>query len=203
MHRRTYFLVNSLTVYRVLAAGLLAVLVFEHCWTFFRWMLVLSFFTDAVDGFLARYFKVTSKLGTMMDSIGDDLTVGAAILGMLFYRPAFLSDKWIMTAVLIFLYLLQNLMALFRYGKLSGFHIYTAKLAAVCQGVFFLCFYFCAQVPGWLFYAASLITAAGLVEEITLILLLRRWRRDVKGLYWVLRYKHPVHISPLSRFKKM
>ena len=77
-----YKVVNGITVYRILVAPLLLWLLFNFYYEWFKWMLAISFITDALDGYLARKFKVTSKLGSMLDSIGDDLTIGVAIIGM-------------------------------------------------------------------------------------------------------------------------
>jgi CDP-diacylglycerol--glycerol-3-phosphate 3-phosphatidyltransferase len=78
-------------------------------------------------------------------------------------------------------------MALVRYGRLSGFHTYIAKCAALFQGLFFILFFFLPRWPLLLFYLACFVTLLELMEEILLIILLPEWQTDVKGLYWVLR----------------
>jgi hypothetical protein len=40
-----------------------------------------------------------------------------------------------------------------------------------------------------LFYAAAIVSAIDLVEEMILVYLLKDWKTDVKGLYWVLKEK--------------
>jgi CDP-diacylglycerol--glycerol-3-phosphate 3-phosphatidyltransferase len=41
----------------------------------------------------------------------------------------------------------------------------------------------------WLFYTTALITALELIEEIIIVFFLREWKTNVRGLYWVLRWK--------------
>lgn len=180
-------MVNSITVYRLVAAFFLLFFVVEHNLEVFRWLLVVSFFSDAIDGYLARRYKVTSTVGSRLDSIADDLTVLMAIMGVFIFRPCFIQQQLAIVIVLFVLYLLQLTMALVRYGRISSFHTYLAKGAAVFQGVFLVLIFFLPQWPLYLFYIAAGLTILDLAEEIMLVILLPTWQTDVKGLYWVLR----------------
>jgi hypothetical protein len=70
---------------------------------------------------------------------------------------------------------------------MTSFHTYGAKLAAVCQGVFLILFFFLPQPSLFLFYLAMIVTGLELVEEIILVLIIPAWRANVKGLFWVLK----------------
>jgi CDP-diacylglycerol--glycerol-3-phosphate 3-phosphatidyltransferase len=72
---------------------------------------------------------------------------------------------------------------------MTAFHTFLAKGAAILQAVFLLALFFWPEAPTLLFYAAAVLTAFDLAEEIVLVLLLREWRADVKGLYWLLKDK--------------
>ena len=91
--------------------------------------------------------------------------------------------------VLLVLLVIQNVFSLIRYKKLSSFHTYSAKLAAVFQGVFLLLLFFMPQVPAIFFYLAVGMTAIDLLEEIFLVLVLKEWTTDVRGLYWILKQR--------------
>ena len=91
MHKRTYYVVNAITLYRLLAAPFLGILILCQLWELFRWFLAISFLTDAVDGWLARRFKVASIFGAKLDSIADDLTTLVAFVGMIVFNPAFIN----------------------------------------------------------------------------------------------------------------
>ncbi len=187
MIRRSYYIVNLITRYRIGAAPVLIFLIFTHQPDLFKWLLAVSFLTDAVDGYLARKYKVTSKFGARLDSIGDDLTIAAAIIGLFVLKPGFISSQKMLVMILLVLFVLQNIFAYTRYRKQTSFHTYIAKAAALLQGFFMLSIFFLPQPVMILFYAAAYVTILDLIEEIILISLLPKWEADVKGVYWVLK----------------
>ncbi|WP_295677329.1 CDP-alcohol phosphatidyltransferase family protein [uncultured Mucilaginibacter sp.] len=189
MHKPGYYIVNAITFYRLIAAFVMILLVINHDFGLFKWMLVISFFTDAIDGYLARAYKVISKFGASLDSIADDLTVGVAIIGIFVFNKGFLIHEIILVVILILLYIFQVIFALARYGKITGFHTWLAKIAAVFQGLFFISFFFLPAPLYLLFYLTAIATILDLVEEIILVWILPLWTTDVKGLYWVLKSK--------------
>ncbi|MGE0589061.1 MAG: CDP-alcohol phosphatidyltransferase family protein [Cyclobacteriaceae bacterium] len=179
--------INLITLYRTIAFPVLIVLIAIDRYDIFKWMLIVSFLTDAIDGFLARAYKINSVLGARMDSIGDDLTVLAGILGLVFGKPEFLLQNWLAIAIPLAFFAVQTVAALVQYGRISSFHTYLAKTAAVLQG-FFLCSMFLFEEPAyWLFYSAVIVTTIELVEEIAIVFVLRQWQTNVHGLYWVLK----------------
>ena len=189
MQKRSYYIVNGITLWRVLMAPLVIFLAIKGEETLFKWFLAISFLTDAVDGTLARRYHISSKIGARLDSIGDDLTILAAFAGMLVFHPDFVRRELTLLIILGGLYLIQVVLALYRYKKMTAFHTILAKVAAISQAVFLLALFFWPEAPRLLFYAAIMLTALDLVEEIVLVLLLRKWRADVKGVYWLLKNK--------------
>jgi hypothetical protein len=91
-------------------------------------------------------------------------------------------------AIVLSLHLIQMLISLYRYGKPSSFHSYSAKLAAFGIGVFVLATFDFDFYP-WLFFLACFLLVLDAVEESILVLLLPNWKNDVKGIYWVVRKK--------------
>lgn len=127
-NRAKAIIVNSITLYRLFASLLLLYFIIINDLTVFKWMLLVSFFTDAIDGFLARKFKVTSIMGSKFDSIADDLTILMAVIGVFEFKPGFISHEKFLVVTLLGLYLIQTILALLRYGRMSSFHTYLAKL---------------------------------------------------------------------------
>jgi cardiolipin synthase len=187
MEKYSYYFVNGITVYRMIAAPVLVFLIFDRQLEWFKWLLAVSFFTDAVDGWLARKFKVTSIMGAKLDSIADDLTIAAGIIGVIVLKPEFLKQELPLIILLLALFVVQFVLAIIRYRKISSFHTYTAKLAALLQGCFLILLFFLPQPVYLLFYLAVFVTAVDLIEEIILVLLLPRYETNVKGLYWVMK----------------
>lgn len=193
MHDRSYYIINGITFYRMLAAPFLILLVIFHGLDIFKWLLLFSFFTDAIDGYLARRYKVTSVLGSRIDSIADDLTICAAIAGMIVLKPDFLRSEMPILILLGALFIVQTSLAFIRYGRMTSFHVYTAKVAAVLQAIFLLLLFFLPEPISILFYVTGIITAIDLVEETILVIMLPEWEANVKGLYWIIKRKWSMH----------
>ncbi len=187
MKSPAYYFVNAITGYRLLSAFLLFYLVYADRLDVFRWLIAVSFATDMADGYLARKFSVTSVFGARMDSIGDDLTILAGLTGIWFFRKDFIAVHKFSLALLLGLFVVQTLIAVWRYRRISSSHTLMAKLAALLQGSFMILLFFMEQPMLPLYYAAVVVTAVELVEEIIITLLLPQWKTDVKGLYWVLK----------------
>lgn len=187
MRKPGYYIINGITAYRLVASLLLAYLVYTRQVDIFKWMLAISFFTDAIDGFLARWFKVTSVMGARLDSIADDLTILMAVYGVIRLKPEFLQQELALIIILLALLVIQMVMALVRYGKISSFHTYLAKIAAVLQGGFLILLFFLPEPPLTLFYIASAVTILEIVEEMILVVLLPEWKINVHGLYWAIK----------------
>ena len=186
---KIYYIVNAITVYRLASSPVLILLAFTHQLDIFKWMLAVSFFTDAIDGPLARRYKVKSIAGAKLDYISYDMTVLAGIIGMIAFKREFLLQHITPIIVLLALFVVQVSLAFWKFHKMTSFHTYAAKLAALSQGVFLILFFFLGEQLETLFYFTIAITALDLVEEIILVLVIRQWATDVKGLYWVLRKK--------------
>ncbi len=188
-HKKAWYVINGITLYRVVAAPFLLALLIAGYYEIFKWLLLASFFTDFIDGFLARRYKVTSVLGTKLDSIGDDLTVLVAMVGLFVMMPEFIEKEKYVFIGLFILFLAEVSYAFYRYRKMTSFHTYLAKAAAILQGLFLLLTFFYGEPVYILFYAAVIVTFLELLEETILIRLLPVWETNVGGLYRVLRRK--------------
>lgn len=187
MNKTAYKIINGITLYRLLAAPFLFYLAFADSIDLFKWLLPVSFFTDLIDGFLARKFKVTSEMGSRLDSIADDLTILASIAALFLFKQEFTKEQAFILTILFSLFVIQILVSFIRYHKTTSFHTYLAKASAILQGSFLILMFLLPYPIYWLFYLASFVTLLELVEEIILVILLPKWQINVRGLYWVLK----------------
>ncbi|MGK6351420.1 CDP-alcohol phosphatidyltransferase family protein [Parapedobacter sp. DT-150] len=187
MHSTSYYIVNGITFYRLIAAPVLLLLIFTGQRDIFKWLLAFSFFTDAIDGYLARKYKAVSVMGARLDSIADDLTVLVAIIGLFAWHWSFIRQEYLWILLLLLLFVVQLVFALIRYGKTTSFHTYLAKAAAVFQGLFLVFTFFLPSPPLLLFYVAMVLTALDIIEETVMVILLPTWEADVSGLYQLLK----------------
>lgn len=183
---RNYNIADWFSFFRILATPFLLILALLQYREVFSILLLISYSTDMIDGFLARKLKITSPRGSQLDSIGDQLTFTMGLTGLVVFEYDFILDNigWIIVAFIP--YLFQMLLAWRKYGKATAFHTYLAKLSALMQGAFILWALFFEPVYA-LFYAMLVFGVIETVEEIILIFMVDTWRSDIKGVYWVVR----------------
>lgn len=143
-------------MFRLLGAGCLACTVpfsqeFYGVYTFCG-------ITDVLDGFTARVLHAESELGSKLDSIGDLLFYGVAIVLLLPYLEANLPPliwqcMWLILAIRLFSYSL----AAFRYHRLASLHTWGNKLTGAAVFSF-------PYLVRWV----SVKTAGGIVAVIAL-----------------------------------
>ncbi|WKN44676.1 CDP-alcohol phosphatidyltransferase family protein [Tunicatimonas pelagia] len=144
----------------------------------------VSFCTDALDGFVARTFRMETDRRGRLDSIADEFLLAAGVIGLYIFEPVFFAENssWIFTV--IGLYIFQLLFALIRYGTYSSFHTISARAATVVQAVFFMSMFFFGPQP-WLFTAMIGLSLLDSLEEVALIARLPQWQAHVNGIFWL------------------
>ena len=79
--------VNLLSIFRILSAfALIFTIMFNLPWTTFI-LFILAALSDWFDGYLARKYKCCSKLGGVLDHIGDKLLVCNTFIMMALMAP--------------------------------------------------------------------------------------------------------------------
>lgn len=185
---RNFNIADWFSFFRIFAAPFLLTLAILQYREAFSILLLVSYSTDMIDGFLARKLKITSPRGSQLDSIGDQLTFTMGLIGLVVFEYEFILANlgWIIVAFIP--YLIQMLLAWRKYGKATAFHTYLAKISALMQGAFILWALFFEPVYA-LFYLMLILGVIETVEEIILIFMIDNWRSDIKGVYWVVRSK--------------
>lgn len=185
---RNFNIADWFSFFRIFAAPFLLILAILQYREAFSILLLVSYSTDMIDGFLARKLKITSPRGSQLDSIGDQLTFTMGLIGLVVFEYEFILANlgWIIVAFIP--YLIQMLLAWRKYGKATAFHTYLAKISALMQGAFILWALFFEPVYA-LFYLMLILGVIETVEEIILIFMIDNWRSDIKGVYWVVRSK--------------
>ena len=183
---KNYNIADWFSFYRIFAAPFLLLIIWFGNRELFSWLLLLSYSTDMIDGFLARKLKITSPRGSQLDSFGDQLTLFVGFIGLLFFEYEFISANYQWILIPFVLYFFQMLIAFRKYGKATAFHTYLAKLSAVVQALFILWLLFFGPVY-WLFYSMIIIGIIETIEEILLIYLYPNWVAGVKGYFWARR----------------
>jgi len=185
---KNYNIADWFSFYRVIAAPFLVLLLWLDERQLFAWFLLISYSTDAIDGYLARKLKITSPRGSQLDSFGDQITLVVGLIGLLVFENEFIKKNILLISIAFVPYIIQMIIAYFKYGKATAFHTYFAKLSAIIQSAFILYSLFFA--PNYtLFYIMIVFGLIETFEEITLIFMYDNWASDVKGIYWAFRDK--------------
>lgn len=183
-----YNIADWFSFYRVAAIPLLVLLLWLGQRELFTWFLLISYSTDAIDGYLARKLKISSARGSQLDSIGDQLTFTMGLIGLINFESVFINANLVLILVAFVPYLLQMGIAFLKYGKTTAFHTYLAKASAVVQAAFIIWLLFFGPVY-WLFYFMIVLGLLETLEEITLIFMYENWVADVKGIFFALKDK--------------
>ena len=185
---KNFNIADWFSFYRIAAAPFLLALLWFNEREFFSWLLLISYSTDAIDGFLARQLKISSPRGSQLDSMGDQITLVIGLIGLFVFENTFIKENIILIVIAFIPYIVQMIIAYLKYGKATAFHTYLAKLSAIMQSVFILWSLFFS--PDYvLFYIMIGIGLLETFEEITLIYIYDNWASDVKGIYWAIRDK--------------
>lgn len=177
---------NVVSAARIAATPLLVLFALRGNEAAFTWVLVPALLSDILDGWLARALRLQSKLGALLDSIGDTLLLFTSVYGVWIFHGEVIADHRAWCYALVVAWLTEAALAFLRYGRLSSFHTYVSKVAGYLLGIFVGVLFVFGFQP-WLLYVAVATSVAGNLEEMILLRLLPEWRADVRGVYWVLR----------------
>jgi cardiolipin synthase len=147
--------------------------------------LVLSLVTDAADGFVARRFRQASQLGARLDSWADFLTSLALPICAWWLRPEVIRQEALIIGAGIFFYLLAIALGFLKFGRLTSYHTWGAKLSAVLfAGGLVLLF---AGGPGWVLRVVIPVILLAEVEEMAITLILPQALENVPSLWHALK----------------
>lgn len=177
---------NALSIARIAAALVLVGLAFGELQEPYTWVLIPALLSDIADGWIARTFRLETRLGARLDSLGDALLTAATVAGLWRFHPWIFREHWLALSLLLGAGLLEYVLALLRYGRLSSFHTWSSKTAGFLLVLFVAALFLHGFLPA-LFYLAIGVALASSLEEYALLALLPEWRADVRGLWWLLR----------------
>ena len=174
---------NSITCFRIVGS---VVLLFLPSFSVAFYVLYsLCGVSDAVDGFIARRFKLTSDLGSRLDSIADLLFYAA----MLVHVIPFLVSQYVPTAVwytvsaLILLRVGTYLLAAVKYHRFSSLHTYANKATGIMLfSVPYLLLFANPTVVSWI---ACVACAVSSIEELLIHCCVKEYPSEAKTIFHI------------------
>ena len=179
--KRTLTIPNLLSILRILIAPLLLVAGLTGQPGLFLFLFILSLVSDGLDGFLARRFHQVSQWGAQLDSWGDLATYLAAPVGVWLLWPTIVYQELIFILLGLGSFLLPILLGFCKFGRLTSYHTWAAKIAAILLGV--ATPLLLLGGPPYPFRAAIIVFLLAEVEEVAITLRLKRWRTNIPS-FW-------------------
>jgi phosphatidylglycerophosphate synthase len=133
-------------------------------------LLCVAWFTDALDGWLARRLHAESEVGRMLDSWADYVTAALCVAGLAWLWPEIMAREWLWFAAGVTGYFAIVVHGLVRYGRPPGFHTWAAKGLAVALPVAIV-----SLITNWSaipFHVVVVLQAFATLEEVAILLLL-------------------------------
>lgn len=130
---------NILSFFRILLIPFFIIAVIENNMMLAGLLIIVSGFTDFLDGFLARKFKWNTRLGELLDPLADKLTQTAISISFIFIVKEYSAYFWIFL-IKDFLMLLASYYAYKKklhissakwFGKLATFMFYISMILIV------------------------------------------------------------------------
>jgi CDP-diacylglycerol--glycerol-3-phosphate 3-phosphatidyltransferase len=171
---------NLLSGLRLLLAPLLLYLAWVGEPRAFLVTLSCSLLSDLCDGYFARRFDQATHLGTLLDSYGDLATYMTVPLCAWWLWPDLIRREAWYAAAIVCAYTFPIVLGYLKYGRLTSYHTYGAKLSAVVLGGSALLLF--AGGPALPFRIGTWVLVLAELEEIAITTLLPDWRTNVPSL---------------------
>jgi phosphatidylglycerophosphate synthase len=171
---------NALSALRLVLAPVLLYLAWTGQPTPFLVALVVSLLSDLCDGWFARRFNQATHLGTLLDSYGDLATYMTVPLCAWWLWPDLIRREAWYAAAVVAAYVFPIALGYLKYGRLTAYHTYGAKLSAVVVGASALLLF-----GGWSplpFRIATWVLVLAELEEIAITTILPAWHANVPSI---------------------
>ena len=178
-------LANLLTGFRFVAAPGLLWLAWHNHGIAFMIVLACAFFTDLLDGFVARLMGQVSQFGAMLDSCADVITYLTIAISCWWLWPAIVQQEIVFVDLIVTSCLLPAFAGFGKFGRFTSYHTWAVKVAAAAMGLSLYILFFGG--PDWPFRIAAIICIMAALEEVALTFLLPEPESNVRSVLDVLK----------------
>ena len=174
---------NMISGIRILCAPILLFLAWEGYRKAFIVLLLASLVSDAIDGYIARKFSVSSKVGTRLDSLGDMAIYLTVPICAWWLWPQILKQEALFVFIAIAAYVVPLIAGLIKFRKIPSYHTLGAKIAAVFMSTAILLMFLTEFT--WIFRIAAIFQVVVACEEVLITIQLPRLQSNVKSFWHV------------------
>ncbi|MBW1729006.1 MAG: CDP-alcohol phosphatidyltransferase family protein [Deltaproteobacteria bacterium] len=168
---------NILSLLRIIIAPVLLFFAWNGYKNYFLAFLILSLLSDAVDGFIARKFEISTSTGAKLDSFGDMATYLVIPLCAWWLWPEILKQEAPYVLMTICSYIFPLVAGILKFHKVPSYHTYGAKIAAVIMSIAIL-FLFLTELR-FIFKFAAIFQVIVALEEIAITIQLPYLKSNV------------------------
>jgi cardiolipin synthase len=160
---------NMISIARVFLVPVIIYFIFIQRYGIALWLFLLAGISDALDGFIARRFKLCTQLGAMLDPLADKILIVSTVV--VFYRLGRLPEWLMLVIVCRDLIIVGGTFAWhFRFGRVEMAPSFAGKLNTFMQiGMVFLVLVQASgmvQISSWLHFLFILVFLTTLVSGI-------------------------------------
>lgn len=181
-----YNLPNLVSLIRILLAPVLLWLAIQQQPQWFLLVLVLTVFTDALDGFLARYLQQITEMGSHLDSWGDFVVYSVMAISAWLLWPDIVRREAVFVVMVLLSFTVPVLIGLIKFRSMTSYHTWSVKVAVAVTIVAYLLLF--SDIVSWPFRLAALLCLYAGFEEIMITLLMKNQHVDVRTLGQAIRY---------------
>lgn len=179
---------NLLTASRLIAAPILLGLAWFNQPITFLALLALVFFSDLLDGYVARRLGQASSFGARLDSWSDGVIYSTIAISTWWLWPDIVRVQALYVWIVIGSFTLPTIIGISKFKTLTSYHTWSVKAAAASMGLsLYPLFLFRIS---WPFHLAVFICVLAALEEIGITVLMSEPHSNVGSIMRVFRAKH-------------
>ncbi len=184
---------NAISFYRLIMFPVILTLALLGYELLFVILFCINLISDMLDGLIARIFNQVTRFGAQLDYLADTGSYILALYGVFTFRWAEIQPHAWFLYIFIAILVISYIVAIIRFGKIPGLHIFSVVSSGYVQGTFFFVLFAWGFIP-WFYYIAIGWGILAYIEKTIILLIIDDIKRGIKGLYW-LRKKKTEHKS--------
>ena len=179
--RDIYKLPNLVSMMRIFLAPLLFILALEQQPGWFLIVLIVTVFTDVLDGYLARTLNQITELGSHLDSWGDFIVYSVMTVSAVLLWPDIVVREQVYFIIILSSFTIPVLIGLVKFKTVTSYHTWSVKAAVATTIISYILLF-----SGWLdwpFKLAAAVCLYAAIEEICISLIMKHEHVDVKTVW--------------------
>jgi phosphatidylglycerophosphate synthase len=140
-----------------------------------------GFFSDVIDGYVARWTHVSNAMIRGFDSFADTIFYLAALYALVVFRGTVLTEHRVLIGTLVATQILEHLIEIRKFGKPASYHAMSAKVWGATLPIAMMTLLMTGRDD-----YLVLAIVAGFISHadcLAITMVLPEWRHDVATVY--------------------